>query len=81
MMSLSQIDSIIFLAQFTLFDGAVDGGFCGIGLFLKISKDYYFKAHFAGGEGSNIKAELLGLWGLLFLVASLSLNSMMVASD
>ena len=28
-----------------------------------------------------MKDELLGLWGLLFLVASLSLNSMMVTGD
>jgi len=28
-----------------------------------------------------MKAELLGLWGLLFLVASLSLNNMMVVGD
>jgi len=32
------------------FDGAADGGFCGIGLLLKISKDRYFKPHFAGGR-------------------------------
>ena len=63
------------------FDGVVDGGICGIGLFLKLSNDHFYKAHFAGGEGSNMKAEILGLWGLLHFAASLSINRMMVVGD
>ena len=47
------------------FDGVVPGGICGVGLFLKLNTDHVYKAFFTGGEGNNIKAETLGLWGLL----------------
>ena len=63
------------------FDGAIVGGLCGIGIFLKISSDDFFRVHFVGGEGSNMKAEIVGLWGLLHLTSSLSINKMMVAGD
>jgi ribonuclease HI len=63
------------------FDGAVVGGLCGIGIFLKISSDHFFRVHFVGGEGNNMKAEIMGLWGLLHFTSSLSINKMMVAGD
>jgi hypothetical protein len=43
------------------FDGAVDDNICGIGIYLKISTEHIIKAHFAGGNGNNMKAEILGL--------------------
>jgi hypothetical protein len=45
------------------------GNRCGIGICLKFSSDHIYKAYFAGGEGSNMKAELQGLWGLLHLAS------------
>ena len=39
-----------------LFDGVVVGGLCGIGIFLKVSSDHFFRVHFTGGEGNNMKA-------------------------
>jgi hypothetical protein len=47
------------------FDGAALGNKCGIGLYIKLNNVHNFKALCVGGEGNNMKAELLGLWGLL----------------
>jgi len=33
------------------------------------------------GDGNNMKTELLGLWGLLFLTSRLSIKKLMVARD
>ena len=62
-------------------DGAASGYKCGIGLYIKISNVHNFKAFFAGGEGNNMKEELLGLWGLLHLAKTLSLSRLMIAGD
>jgi hypothetical protein len=35
----------------------------------------------SGGNGNNMKAELLGLWGLLLFASRLSIKKMMVAGD
>jgi ribonuclease HI len=63
------------------FDGAVVDNVCGIGIYLKITPDHLVKAYFAGGNGNNMKAELLGLWGLLLLSSRLSIKKMMVVGD
>jgi hypothetical protein len=64
-----------------LFDGATVGGLCGIGIFLKIGSDHFFRVHFAGGEGNNMKTNIMGLWGLLHFASSLSINKMVVVGD
>jgi hypothetical protein len=63
------------------FDGAAVGNNCGIGLYLKISSEHTVKAHFAGGTGNNMKAELLGLWGILLLSSFFTIKKLMVAGD
>jgi hypothetical protein len=63
------------------FDGATDDSVCGIGIYLKITSDHIVKAYFAGGNGNNMKAELLGLWDLLLLSTSFSIKKMMVVGD
>jgi ribonuclease HI len=63
------------------FDGAVVDDCCGIGIFLKINSEHFYRAHFAGGQGNNMKAEILGLWGLLLFASRLSINKMMVDGD
>jgi hypothetical protein len=42
---------------------------------------HVYKAYFTGGKGNNMKAKLLGLWGLLFLAQKLSLSKWMAAGD
>jgi len=68
-------------SSISYFDGAASGNKCGIGLYIKISNVHNFKAFFAGGEGNNMKEELLGLWGLLHLAKTLSLSRLMIAGD
>jgi hypothetical protein len=63
------------------FDGAVDDYLCGIGIFLKITLGHFFRAYFVGGNGNNMKVELLGLWGLLLLTSRLSIKKWMVVGD
>jgi ribonuclease HI len=63
------------------FDGAATENRCGIGICLKLSSDHIYQAYFAGGEGSNMKAEIQGLWGLLHLASLLSLSNLMVVGD
>jgi ribonuclease HI len=63
------------------FDGAAAENMCGIGIFLKLSFRHRFKAHFTGGTGNNMKAELMGLWGVLLLTSHLSIKNLMVAGD
>ena len=43
------------------FGGAVAENKCGIGIYLKISSRHTVKAHFAGGTGNNMKAEMMGI--------------------
>jgi hypothetical protein len=64
-----------------LFDGATVDNNCGINIFLKINSDHFYRAHFAGGKGNNMKDEILGLWGLLHFAYRLSISKMMVVGD
>jgi len=48
-------------------DGATINDICGAGIFIKMNDHHVYKAYFTGGKGNNMKDELLGLWGLLFL--------------
>jgi ribonuclease HI len=63
------------------FDGVAAGGKCGVGIFLKFSSEHVIKATIVVGEGTNTKAEILGLWGLLSLAKFLHLNELMIAGD
>jgi ribonuclease HI len=63
------------------FDGVAVNDNCGAGIFIKLSFDHSYKAHFAGGKGNNMKAEILGLWGLLFLAQRLSIRNLMAVGD
>jgi hypothetical protein len=42
------------------FDGVAYDNICGIEIYLKITTDHTVKAHFVGGNGNNMKVELLG---------------------
>ena len=54
------------------FDGAAINDICGAGIFTKMNDHNVYKAYFTGGKGNNMKYELLGPWGLLFLSQKLS---------
>jgi ribonuclease HI len=63
------------------FDGAAANGSCGVGIVLKLSSSHFFKIHLAIGIGTNIKAELIGLWGLLHFTLRLHIYDLMVVGD
>jgi len=63
------------------FDGVAKGGLSGVGVFVKIDRYHCFKAHMAIGSGTNIRAELLALWVMLFLCKKLELVDVHIAGD
>jgi ribonuclease HI len=63
------------------FDGAYAENKCGIGLYLKFSSSHSIKALFVGGSGNNMKAELMGLWGILLITTQWSIKKLMVVGD
>jgi len=48
------------------FNGATNKDSNGIGLVVKLTSSHSFKAYMAIGHGSNIIAELIDFWGVLF---------------
>jgi len=63
------------------FDGAETNEKGGIGVEIKMSSGHNFKAHLSTGPGTNIRVELIVLWGVLFLSKSLGLQSLFIAED
>jgi hypothetical protein len=63
------------------FDGAVVGNNLWYWIIFKNLLKHTVRARFAGGTGNNMKAELLGLWGLLLLASYFTIKKMMVAGD
>jgi len=65
-----------------LFDGAGGGGGeCGVGIVLKLSGIHFYRVQLAIGLGSNIKVELLGLWGLLKFALRCHIAELMAVGD
>jgi hypothetical protein len=63
------------------FDDATVNENYGVGIFLKLCAQHVYKAYFVGGKGNNMKAEIMGLWGLLHLAHKLSIKKLMVVGD
>jgi hypothetical protein len=63
------------------FDGVVAGGECGVGNVLKSSGFHFYRVHIILGTGTNIKAELLSLWGFLMFVKRCHIAELMVVGD
>jgi len=63
------------------FDGAAVNDNCGVGIYIKLSAHHSYKAHFAGGKGNNMNAEILGLWGFLLFAQRLSIRNLMATGD
>jgi hypothetical protein len=63
------------------FNGAVAKNKCDIGIYLKITSGHTIQAHFVGGTGNNMKAEMMRLWGIFLLATHFSLKKLMVAGD
>jgi len=63
------------------FNGAFADNIFGIGLFIKLSSSHSITTHFVGGSGNNMKAELMGLWGILSFTTLWSIKKLMVVRD
>ena len=50
------------------FDGAALNGACGACIVIMIDKDIIFKGWLKVGMGTNTRAEVIGIWSLLFCV-------------
>lgn len=63
------------------FDGAAQNGICGAVGVLKVDLHVYYYFQFGAGRSSNMRSELLALWGLLFLATSLDLHRLCIFGD
>jgi len=61
------------------FDGAVVNNKCGAGIYIKLREHHGYKACFAGGQGNNMKDEIIGLRGLLLFAQKLTIKKMMAS--
>ena len=48
---------------------------------VRMDQYYYFNLCMVGGVGSNIKAELLDLWGVLFFAVKNGIDSINIFGD
>lgn len=60
------------------FDGAEQGGFCGAGMTLYRSPHNFFQLVRSIGEGTNIRADFLALWALLWFANYIGINSVLL---
>ena len=70
---------ILFLAGY--FDGASQHSRCGCGAWLMLSPSCHYKIYWHGGSGTNMRGEVLALWGLLWFVNQLCIEKMWVYRD
>lgn len=63
------------------FDGAAQQHICGCGFWLAISKELIFRAFYQGGRSTNIKAEVMALWGLLWFTTFLDVPLIHINGD
>lgn len=54
----------------------MNGNNCGAGLVIKIGNDFIYKGWLRAGSGSNTRAEVVGLWSLLFFAKFLGVQSL-----
>lgn len=70
---------ILYPASF--FYGAAQNFKCGCGAWLMLTPTCHYKIHWAGGHGTNMRAETLDLWALLWFAQHLYLDSISVYGD
>jgi len=68
-----------FLAGY--FDGATQLEGCGCGAQIDVSTSLRYKFYLCGGEGTNSRAEVLALWGLLYCARWLDIDSIHIFGD
>ena len=63
------------------FDGASQHSICGYGSWLLLSPYCHYKLYWNGGGGTNTKAEVLALWGLLLFASQLYMDKIQIIGD
>lgn len=62
-------------------DGVSQKSMCGYGAWLMISPDCHYKIFWNGGTSSNMKAEVLALWGILWFDSQLYMVKIWIIGD
>ena len=68
-------------ATMGFFDGEAQTGIGGAGMILYISWNHFFHMPMGCGRCSNMKAELLALWGLLHVASTIGLPRLTLLGD
>lgn len=63
------------------FDGAEQNGSCGCGFLIMVNENFHFSIHWNGGKGSNSKAEVMAVVGLLKFCLFLDIQDVTVFGD
>jgi len=63
------------------FDGAEKNGRCGCGVVLYIDAVVSYRIHWYEGMGTNTRAELVALWGLLLFIAEKQVSVIHIYGD
>lgn len=54
------------------FNGVEINNICGCGAYIVIKSGYYYHFRWSGGLGSNSRAKIMALWGVIYCVKCLS---------
>lgn len=73
--------SLILGAMVGFFDGTKQKRCCGAGMVILLDTHHYFRLRMGVGRGTNSRAELLALWGLLFFVKTHCLILQQILGD
>lgn len=63
------------------FDGAAQQTNCGCGAWILLSPGCQYKLFWNGGSGTNMKAEVMALWGLLWWASYLCADKIWIVGD
>ena len=63
------------------FDGAQQDGLCGAGMVIRIRNNLSYRLWMGVGKGTNTKAELLALWGLLYFAKKMNILDITILGD
>lgn len=63
------------------FDGASQLSRCGCGAWLMLSPNCHYKIFWHGGYGTDMRAEVLACWGLMWFASQLCVENLCVYGD
>lgn len=69
------------ISPVSYFDGAFSEGECGCEAQIELGFGQSYHCYWSGGEGTNSRAEMLDLWGVLQCAFWLAIEDIVVAGD